>query len=167
LNAVTATVNTNLAALTATVVALAGLPASVAALAGTVAALAGLPASVAALTTSMASVEAKTHNLRCYARNKVAFVSYTDANLYAPVKTTPGVGAGLPAVVAAPLAAPPALADFTAPAAHFPATVNAFRRLKAKHVNRLSIEYNDDFGVVATDDEETIKKIFEKWLKGR
>ena len=103
--------------------------------------------------------------MKHFARNSAATQSGQNLPLYAPLKTIAGVGVGLPVVPSHPLVIPPLPLYSASPL--FPTTVSALNDISHEHIHRLSISYNEDFGVVNGDNEAAIKRKFTEWIQGR
>jgi hypothetical protein len=111
-------------------------------------------------------VSAVFHNSRAYARNRQSMISgVSDAPLYPLMKTRPGAGNGFPGAAPGQLLAVVPLPG-TMVGAPFPARIDQLRTLSAANLCRLADFFNDDFGIVQGDKQETRRDKFLKFIVG-
>ncbi len=113
-------------------------------------------ANMATVQANMATVQARLLNESIRRQNKRALHIDDPANdaannrLFPLNKEVRGLGAGLPGM--APIPADPAIAVGTPVGHPFPTTPRELISLSAPAINRLSIMFNDDFGITRRDD---------------
>ena len=113
-----------------------------------------------------ARLEAKLDNMKYAAINSIAFEAYKDGQnptLHALKKENAGVG--IPLCQGGDLEGPPTTPSvFGKKGTFFPRTVRAFHRLDRIQISKLSVWYNDDFGIYVPDLVCVFKEKFELWI---
>jgi hypothetical protein len=124
-------------------------------------------ANMAAELANMAAVQARLLNESIRRRNKRALHINDDANdaairLFPLNKEVRGLGPGLPGM--APIVGVPAIEVGTPVGRPFPTTLRELLSLSAPAINRLSIMFNDDFGIMRRDDLAQMRAKFLRFI---
>jgi hypothetical protein len=123
------------------------------------------------LTAQLAALTARIDNERLHRKNRHAFhaaVAMVDDDamgLSQVMKTIAGIGPGLPGLL--PIPAPVLVSPVGAlPGPPFPADIGAMRALTALQLNRLSVFFNDSFGILDDDALDIQRRKFKAFICG-
>jgi hypothetical protein len=128
--------------------------------------LEGIPQTLAMLQTNVAMMQAKLLNISIRKRNKQALLTRAAADgvvrLLPLIKEVSGVGSALPGM--APIPDLPAIEVGHPVGRPFPTTLQALFTLSAPAINRLSMLFNDDFGIRRRDSLAQKRAMFVQFI---